>query len=469
MIRRLEALRSQQTDEGFTIVEAVISMVILGILTTGIVTGTNLVSRLTADNRSRQIAVNLAERQLDVDRGILDPFKISGFGVGSADPSATPAVVQSVSGRDYTVSQATSLVGVDGADISCGSGKTIYYRRITVTVDWAGRLASTSPVQSDTILAPNGRINDAATGSIAVQVTGAYGLGESGVTVNITPYSGTAATLQSQPAMTNVDGCSFALGVYPGTYKVTVSRPGSVDTAQVQVPSTLVPVLAGSTAPATFAYDQSGVLPVQYAGGTATLPSNMPVTFFDPGLPYISSSTLQAPTSVSLYPYPQGYTAIAGAVTDASGVTICAAESPANWTLGTYGGKVLTTAAQSTTAAASPGGTAPTSLKVPMGTFTVRPTTSTTLTAVAQNVTTNGQPGCKAAAVSSTTPSFTFPNLPANTTSTLALPYGTYRLTSGAAVTVAPVPDQVSGLLSAYTPGSTTGTGTLTLDPRAGS
>lgn len=463
MIRLPEALRSDRTDEGFTLVEAVVSMVILGLLTTGIVTGANIVSRLTADNRSRQIAVNLAERQLDIDRGILDPFKISAFGVGSGDPSVTPAVVETVSGRDYSISQATSLVGVDGADISCGSGKTIYYRRISVTVDWAGRLASTAKVQSDTIIAPNGRINDAATGSIAVQVTGAYGLGEAGVSVSIAPYSGTAATLQSQPAVTNVDGCSYAVGVYPGTYKVTISRPGSVDTTQTQSPSALVPVLAGSTAPATFAYDQASTIPVQYAGGTATLPTNLPVTFLNAGLPYISSSTAAAPASLALYPYPQGYTAIAGAATDASGVAICAAQNPAAWGLGPYGGKNLTTAAQSTTAGSAPGGTASPALKVPMGVFTVRPSAVTSLTAVAQNVTTNGQPGCKTATQASP-PTFTFPNLPANSTSTLALPYGTYRLSSGAAtLTVAPMTDPLSGLLSSYT------ASVLTLDPRSGS
>ena len=78
-------------------------------------------------------------------------------------------------------------------------------------------------------------------------------------------------------------------------------------------------------------------------------------------------------------------------------------------------------------------------------------------------MTTNGQPGCKTATQASP-PTFTFPNLPANSTSTLALPYGTYRLSSGAAtLTVAPMTDPLSGLLSSYT------ASVLTLDPRSGS
>lgn len=470
---RLPSLRrSARIDEGFTLVEAVVSMVIIGVLATGIIAATNMVTRLTADNQSRQIAINLAERQLDIDRGILDPFKISAFGVGSPDPVATPAIVEPVSGRDYSISQATSLVGVDGADISCGSGKTIYYRRITVTVDWTGRLATTNTVQSDTIISPNGRINDAATGSIAVQVTGAYGIGESGVDVTIAPYSGTATTLQSQPAATNVDGCSYAVGVYPGVYKVTINRTGSVDLAQASSSSSLVQVLAGATAPGTFSYDQAGTIPVTYPAG-AVLPTTMPVTFLNAGQPYISPSNAAAPTSVALYPYPAGYTAIAGPAVDASGKPACAAESPANWPLGTYGGKVLNASAQSPTGAASPGGTSTTAMAVPMGVFTVRVpalTSTTYLTAVAQDSGANGQPGCKSA------PTFTFSKLTANSTMTLALPYGTYKLYTGSALGsvanvlgstlgVTPVTDRVSGLLSAFDPTL----GTLTLDPRSAS
>lgn len=261
MPRFLEAPRSRRTDEGFTLVEAVVSMVILALLSTGIIAGSNMIVRMTADNRSRQIAVNIAEQQLDIDRGILDPFNVHPFG----GTSASAAVTNNISGRTYTTTQATSLVGVDRNDISCGSGSTIYYRRISVTVDWTGRLATTNPVQSDTILSPNGRINDASTGSIAVQVTGAAGIGESGVAVSIAPVSGTASALQSQPSATDIDGCSYALGVTPGTYKVTISRSASVDTMQVASPfNAAVTVVAGATYPVNFTYDQSGTFSLTY-------------------------------------------------------------------------------------------------------------------------------------------------------------------------------------------------------------
>jgi prepilin-type N-terminal cleavage/methylation domain-containing protein len=464
MVRCRGVIRTGRSDSGFTLVEAVVSMVILALLSTGIIAGTNMIVRMTADNRSRQIAVNIAEQQLDTDRGILDPFNVHPFGGTSPNPAAT----QTVSGRTYTTTQATSLVSVDGNDISCGSGSTIYYRRISVTVDWTGRLATTTPVESDTILSPNGRINDASTGSIAVQVTGAAGTGESGVSVSVAPVSGTATALQSQPSATDVDGCSYALGVTPGTYKVSISRSASVDTSQVAAPSNAtVTVVAGATYPVNFTYDQSGTFAVTYPTG-ATLPTSLPVTFLSPGLPYISPSSSAAPSSASLYPYTAGYTAVAGAEADTNGNTVCAANDPSAWATGAYDGKVLTSGLRGNTAAASPGGAA--ALTVPMGVFTLNSASAVYLTAVQQSVTTYGQPAC-------TKPqTFAFSALKPNTTTKLALPYGTYTLYSGGALgaqtslvgstlNVTPITGSPNGVLTSFS----TSASTLTLDPRPGS
>lgn len=476
MIRLLEALRSKRTDEGFTLVEAVVSMVILALLTTGIVAGTNTITRMTQDNRSRQIAVNLAQRQLDIDRGILDPLKISSFGTcpNGENPAGIAASPTTISGRVYTVSQCSSLVSTTGNDITCGSGSTISFRRISVTVDWTGRLATTTKVQSDTILSPNGRINDSSTGSIAVQVTGASGTGEEGVSVQISPNGNGAMALQAQPAPTNVDGCTYALGVTPGTYKVTISSAGSVDTVQVAAPhQDSTSVVAGATAPVNFTYDQAVDYAMNYASasptvpGTALLPNSMSVSFLTGSStkPYVTSGV--APASVSLFPYPTGYTALAGAVVDTNGNTICAANDPAAWTPGVYGGRTLTSGLRGNTDAEAPGGDG--RLAVPMGTFTVRSSLGVYLTAVQQSpsVPTTGQPGC------ATPQTFKFSQLTIGSTVKLALPYGTYKIYSGTVLgalttlvgttlNVTPLTDSVNGALSTFT----TSSSTLTLDPR---
>ena len=105
-----------------------------------------------------------------------------------------------------------------------------------------------------------------------------------------------------------------------------------------------------------------------------------------------------------------------------------------------------------------------------MGTFTVRSSTALYLTAVAQSVTTNGQPAC------ATPQTFTFSTFSTSATVTLALPYGSYKLYSGASLGdltapvgsllgITPVTDGVNGVLGSFDALN----GVLTLDPRAAS
>lgn len=456
MMRSSEALRSRRTDEGFSLVEMVVALAILALVSTGIAAGTGAVVKMTAETRARQIAVNLAEAKLDEDRGILDPFKIF---AGTSS--------QVVGNRTYTLVQDTSLVSDDGSDITCGSGKTIYYRRISVTVRWTGMLATTSPVQSDTVLSPNGRINDSSTGSIAVRVTGSSGLGQPAVPVTITPNTGSALPLQKQPDATDAEGCSYALGVAPGAYTVKIQRSGWVDTGQASVPTNAtVAVVAGRTTSVVFEYADAMDYSLTYAGGTSpVLPANLPVTFLTPtATPYITPSDAAPPTTVSLYPYPAGYTAIAGAAADSNGKPTCASQDPAAWQAGTYDGVTVGQGMRSTPVAATAGGSA--SLDVPMGTFRVNQLSALYLTAVAQNDTTNGQPGCAKPAT------FTFSTLSLGS-SVLALPYGTYKIYSGGLLgalttaitsngTIKPITTGHDGELSTFLPAS----GTLVLDPR---
>ncbi|MGT2425924.1 type IV pilus modification PilV family protein [Amnibacterium kyonggiense] len=429
MTRRPEALRSARTDEGFTLVEVLVAMLIFGLVSTGILTSANIVIRMTADNRSREVATNLAEQQLDTDRGVLDPFDVHNI---PATAGGAP-LTQTVSGRTYTITQTTSLVSADGSDITCGNSKSVSYRRITVQVDWTGRLATTAPVQSDTILAPNGRINDSSTGSISILVSGVTGAGESGVSVTITPQPGTATALLSQPAPTDVDGCAYAFGLTPGTYRVAISKPNSSDQLQNATPTTgTTPepgdlnVTAGATTPLTWSYDQNATYPLVYAKGSgATLPDAMATTFLSKGPTWATGGSSAPVSSAALYPWPSGYGIIAGNQANST-TTLCAAEDPSAW--GTAPG--VQTGIRAIGAGQQPGATSP-SVNVPMGVFTVTaPLISlgnTYVTAVGQSSTANGQPGC------ATTETFTFSGymLP-GATKTFALPYGSYKIYTGA-------------------------------------
>lgn len=462
-------MRRPAADEGFSLVEVIVAMVVFGLVSTGILTSANIVIRMTADNRSREVAANLAEQQLDTDRGILDPFDIHNI---PATAGGVP-LTQTVSGRTYTITQTTSLVSVDGNDITCGTSKSVSYRRITVQVDWTGRLPTTAKVQSDTILAPNGRINDSSTGSISVLVSGVGGTGESGVGVTVSPISGGASALTTQPAATDVDGCAYAFGLTPGTYRVAISKANSVDQLQNGTPATNMPnepadlvVTAGSTSPLTFTYDQTATYPLSYAPGSgATLPDTMATTFLSSsGAPYSPAGSSAPLSSVSLFPYTTGYGVIAGREANQT-TTLCAAEDPAAWAVAT-GVKAGT---RGVAPGQQPGATSST-VTVPMGVFTVTAPTfsfgNAYVTAVGQSSTANGEPGC------ATPETFTFSSYIApGSTKTLALPYGTYQLYAGGALgaTTVKIGAPIVKLPTSTYDGplsSVTADGVLTLDPR---
>jgi hypothetical protein len=324
-------------------------------------------------------------------------------------------------------------------------------------------------------MSPNGRINDAATGSISVLVTGSTGTPESGVSVTVTPVSSTATSLDTQPVATGPDGCTYAMGVAPGTYKVTLNRTGSVDTLQASSPfNDAVVVMPGATASVTFSYDQAMNYDLAYSTGSPVLPQKLPVTFLTAsGAPYITSSSAAAPSTVALYPFPAGYTAIAGAEADKNGNTVCAAEDPAAWPGKTIGkGPGATVLAQGVRGAApaAPGGSG--TFTVPMGRFSLTNLNGLYVFAVAQNAATptTGQPDC--AAANGNALIFALGQITSAATTTFALPYGQYQIfTSTSASGTAPLPVGPAQNLSVSVPGqntaSTAGPGNaLLLDPR---
>ncbi len=100
-------------DGGFTLIEVVVAIMIFAIIASGVVEGMLTISRMTADDRSRVVAANLAAEDIDLVRAVGDPFKI--------EPAT---VTRSITGHTYTVTRTTSWVSSGGADISCGSAPT---------------------------------------------------------------------------------------------------------------------------------------------------------------------------------------------------------------------------------------------------------------------------------------------------------------------------------------------------------
>lgn len=452
--RRLAAARTdREPDAGFSIVEVLVATLIFMLLSLGIAQATVTSIRLSGDQKHRVTALSLAAGEIDKVRALGDPFKV-------LDDSST----STIDGITYTIVRQTEWVSGNGTDIPCGGSGTanLQVKRINVSVTWTGQMAPTSAVTSNTVLAPVGRINDPTQGTIMIAATRADGSGSSGVTPTVTPVSGGATALTTAPPVTDSDGCSYALRVVPGVYKVALSKSNYVDITQNSNPSLNVTVVAGSTVSAPFGYDLAAKFTMTYAPSkpSGTLfATNSEISFVNTyGTSYVSGT----PSSASLYPWAVGYVPLAGHYIAPTQLSAgCRSVDPSEWPAGTIGsGPSLAAGDHGAAVAAGPGATAAVSLN--MGLLKVRSSkaskSGTFLTATsATPIAGWGDPGC------GTPMTYTFAAIAANTDTNIALPFGTWTISvttnSGTAtLTLTPLNNVTPGLVSGNT---------VMLDPRA--
>ena len=439
-MRRLRDLL-QHDDEGFGMTEVIVALMVFTVIALGMAAALLSMTRLVGDNRNREVAAGLAAQEIDRLRAVTDPFSVH------SDPTQT----QTVGNTTFTIDREVSWVSTTGSTANCGGGGgVLQYKRVNVNVSWPGQQTLTSPVQSDTILAPATRINDPSLGTILVSVLGADGTGRSGVGVSVTATSGGAAV--GAVAATDTDGCSYVLKVTPGTYSVQVNKTGYIDINQIASPSFSLTVTAGSSQTANFAYDQQASFGLKYASGftpAPTLPTGITTNFISSTGNFPTTSTA---TPRLLYPFPQGYAAVAGVTTN------CLSVDPSTWAASKVNGVSMSAGVRSQTGVA-PGGTG--TLLVPMGVVAVTvPAQATSFTAVgAAAPSGTGDPGCATPA----TYKFSFASAPAaGSTVYLAVPFGSYTINK---VNAALVSTQMTSGFTPANQGELTGS-VITLDPR---
>jgi Tfp pilus assembly protein PilX len=444
--RRLSAARTDRDpDTGFSIVEVLVATLIFMLLSVGIAQATVTSIRMAGDQKHRVTALSLAAGEIDAVRAIGDPFKVT------SNPQPPPVTID---GTTYTINLATEWVSGTGTDIPCGGAGTanLQVKRVNVSVTWTGEMAGRSPVTSDTVLAPVGRINDPTQGTLIIAATRADGTGSAGVTPTVTPLSGGAAALATAPPATDSDGCSYALRVKPGVYRVGLSKTNYVDNTQNSSPTLDVTVVAGSTVTAPFAYDLAAGFTMSYAPGAPAgtkFASNAATSYVNT----YGTSYTGVPATASLYPWPAGYIPLAGHyVAPTQNSDGCRSVDPSEWQAGNLGsGPDLADGDHGAAIAAGPG-TSGTAMEVRMGLLKVKSTKSGTLTATSATAPASWlDPGCAIPM------SYTF-SVSANVDTTIALPFGTWAMSEpSASLTLTPLSNVVSGLVSGNT---------VMLDPR---
>lgn len=421
IIRIRAALRRIPTgDVGLSMAEIIVALMVFAILATGVAYGLTNTLIMTQNSRARAAAVALASEDLDAMRLRALNTK-DGILQITSTPTGSP-LTKVVGGTTYSIDRDVNWVDTTGGLGACGTGNgTLAYKSVTNTISW--KLTSggtTQSVKMSTSVAPISNLNTDTTGTIIVQAILANGAPAEGLGIAMVPLVGGAA-LATAPQNTDSDGCSFGLKVQPGTYQVSAtSNGGGIDSRQSD-PSVNknVVVKAGQNTVVNVSYDKASVFPIEYPEGAAVA-TNMSLTLINPA---VTTQIPNAPSSISAFPWPDGYRIVAGTFNApvGGGSTACVDTDPAKWTTVRSDGAV----ASAGDASATPPGTTAPPTAVGAGVLTVSGLNpGTWVTAATSSSPGDGDPGCTAAQT------LTFPQA-TGASQVIALPYGTWNLYAG--------------------------------------
>jgi prepilin-type N-terminal cleavage/methylation domain-containing protein len=300
----------QRREDGFTMVELVVSIFIFGIVITGIAAGMTSSLNLTRQNRNRSVAANLASQEMDTVRST--PFTSLTIG------ASTPQTV-GVDGVNYTVTRESEWVTPNATSGPCQApaGSSLAYLSVVVSVTW-DNMNGVAPPRSQTVITPPVGTYDEFSGHVAVMVRDASAVGQEGVPVTLNGPSGTSTQT------TTTDGCAFFAYQPAGAYTVTLSKSGFVSDQGVTAPSQSASVQVGSTVSLQFQYAAAATLNLTLlnAGGAA-LPTSpgVPVSLGNshllPAGAQVTTGTGATRSITGLFPYVDGYQTWAGACSDA--------------------------------------------------------------------------------------------------------------------------------------------------------
>ncbi|MDT7571349.1 MAG: hypothetical protein QOE05_1523, partial [Actinomycetota bacterium] len=253
MHRHRRGSGSPRLDDGISLVEVMVAMVLFMIGSLSLLSV--LVSTMSGsfDNRARVTAANVAAADID-DARDADYFSLI----------TLPTRDEIVDGRTYRVTREVQTTMPTGASSAClGSGSSRqYYKRVSTKVETAFKGATAKPVRADTIVRAPLYDPSSTLGAIGFRVMNRDG----------TPLSGLPVSASSLNRTTDTSGCAFFDALTPGTVTVTVTRPGSVTRAGSSTLSKNVIVTAGQITTDSLRVDTAVTITVStmaYNGSTA--------------------------------------------------------------------------------------------------------------------------------------------------------------------------------------------------------
>lgn len=325
--RRISAVRS---EEGFSLIEVVISAMVLLLVTLGTLSMIDTAAQSTTQNRARTAASDLAEQDQELLRATAATTlggDVSTGRQGYSNPHTT-----SVGGISYSVASTAEWVSdATGATPSCTDPDGVaQYLKLTSTVTPVGE-SHIAPVTMTSFLTPTAGSFGRHTGTLTVQL-----LSRSGGAMPNVPV--TISGPQNASLSTNAAGCAIFNYIPSGAYTAAWSKSGYVDPDGKTAPTASATVADAATTRVSKQYDVAGGInfSIQTKGGAASTANEVTVangkmagsrTFPLAGPLTVPASSIS--TGNALFPFTDGYSAYTGD---------CVANSPSG-----YGGESLST------------------------------------------------------------------------------------------------------------------------------
>jgi type II secretory pathway pseudopilin PulG len=302
-------LRHLHAEDGFIIVEVLVSAVILVTVSLAVFLTLDNADKAAGNQQKRALAANFAQSELERIRSL--PVE----DIAAARGSRTVTF----EGIEYTETIVAKWV-TDGSDEpQCNTRKGgLDYLRTTVTISWKG-MGSAKPVSMTTFYTPPAGSGGGDTGSASVYITDRNGAPMPGIGVTLdgpTDYTDT----------TNSNGC-VVFGFVPASvspgYDVKFSRAGFVDGDSNQNVSDHIEVTAGEITKVQYDYDRGGYTSVAFKTRTNgndmdTYPRRL--QFFNAGQPNppksfdlgASGAKSWDGSAIPLFPFTSPYAVFAG-------------------------------------------------------------------------------------------------------------------------------------------------------------
>lgn len=310
-------------DGGFTLIEMMVALVILGLVSSGFAYGLQLTLTVTQEDRARIQATNLAARELETVRNEFGSSKTAPITIAADSritnphplPGGTVGQPLDLDGTKFTVVRTVEWLPAGTGTSPCDGGQAVTYQSlgVNVRVSWQAK-GVMKDVESNTVLTPPKGTLAAVRGFIAAKVQGADGSGVASLSVDVSGPGG------SQTRVTADDGCAVFAMTETGNYTVTLDEPGYVSFDGQPTVSESAVVSNGSIQVVPFTYDAAATLELDFrisdGVGTDFLePTPLPsVVLFNPSLPEMGKIKVPSDqTTVSgLWPFPGGYSLWAG-------------------------------------------------------------------------------------------------------------------------------------------------------------